>query len=94
MHCAGDVLNKELVDVYEDVYTINDENMLKNIVALFGYILYFDEVYQVTEDVQLVDALIKDENIKIDHDDETKKELREWYIAYRKNKLLWVYKGG
>ena len=79
-------VNKELVDVYEDVYTINDENMLKNIVALFGYILYFDEVYQVTEDVQLVDALIKDENIKIDHDDETKKELRDWYIAYRKNK--------
>ena len=79
-------LNKELIDVFKE--NVNDENedMLKNIVALFGYVAYFDDICVIDDISGLIDTLVDDEDIKIEHDDEVKKKLKDWYIGLKKGK--------
>ena len=81
-----DRLNKELVDVFEEVVDDENEDTLKNIVALFGYIVYFDDIYFVEDISQLIDTLVDDENIKIEHSDNIKKDLKSWYLNLKKLK--------
>ena len=79
-------LNKELIDVFEDVCDDENEDNLKNIVALFGYLVYFDDIGYI-EDMQLIiDTLVDDENIKIERSDGLGKEIRKWYNQFRKSK--------
>ena len=81
-----DRLNKELVDVFEELVDDDNEDTLKNIVALFGYIVYFDDIYFVEDISELIDTLVDDENIKIEHNDNIKKDLKSWYLNLRKLK--------
>ena len=73
-----DRINKELIIIYEKLKDDNDEEMLKDIVALFAYIVYFDDVYE--ENDEIIDSLIKDENIHIRKSDNLKEELVNWYV--------------
>ncbi len=79
-------LNKELLDVFSKLVNDENEDTLKNIVALFGYIVYFDDIGAVNDISQLIDALIDDDDIKIEHNDSIKGELRRWYIGLKKGK--------
>ncbi len=79
-------LNKELVDVYDSVVDDDNEEMIKNIVALFGYIIYFDDVCQVIEEAVLINVLAEDEDITIEHDHNIKKDIKVWYINFKKKK--------
>ena len=75
-----------MIDVFNE--NVNDENedMLKNIVALFGYVAYFDDICVIDDISGLIDTLVDDEDIKIEHDDEVKKKLKDWYIGLKKGK--------
>ena len=79
-------LNKELIDVFNNLLDEYDEDTLKNIVALFGYIMYFDDIYYVEEIGELINTLVDDENITIEHNDNIKKDLKSWYVNFRKLK--------
>ena len=79
-------LNKELIDVFKENATEENEDTLKNMVALFGYIAYFDDICEVDDISGLIDTLIEDEDIKITHEEDTKKQLSEWYINLKKGK--------
>ena len=79
-------LNKELVDVYDSVVDDDNEEMIKNIVALFGYIIYFDDVCQVIEEAVLINVLAEDEDITIEYDHNIKKDIKAWYISFKRKK--------
>ena len=79
-------LNRELVLVFKNNYNEENEDVLKNIVALFGYLVYFDDVGFIDDMQLLIDTLVSDENIKICHEDAVGKEIKKWYIQLRKNK--------
>ena len=79
-------LNKELVDLTEMLAT--DENIedIKDAVALFGYLVYFDEVCVVEQDAELIKVLTEDELLKINDKEKTRKEILTWYKAFRDSK--------
>jgi hypothetical protein len=79
-------LNKELLDVYNDNKTPEDDEMLKTAVALFGYIQYIDDVYEVEDGYSVVDLLTQDELLKLNLTDETIKELKKWLSEVNKSK--------
>ena len=79
-------LNKELIDVYKELVNEENEETLKNIVALFGYITYFDDVINITEEGELLKTLIEDEDIKIEHKEISLDELKKWYLNLKKTK--------
>ena len=79
-------VNKELVDVFKELVSSDNEDTLKNMVALFGYIVYFDDICDTLDISKLIDMLVDDEDIKISHDDEIKKRLKNWYINLKKGK--------
>ncbi len=81
-----DRINKELIIIYEKLKDDNDEEMLKDIVALFAYIVYFDDVYE--ENDEIIDSLIKDENIHIRKSDNLKEELVNWYVNLKETKNM------
>ena len=80
-------INKELVNIYKELLEANgNEETLKNIVALFGYIIYFDDIGAFVEERDLIENLINDQNITINYKEGIKKELLSWYIGLKKNK--------
>ena len=79
-------INKELIDVYKELVNEENEETLKNIVALFGYITYFDDVINITEEGELLKTLIEDEDIKIEHKEISLDELKKWYLNLKKTK--------
>jgi hypothetical protein len=60
--------------------------MLKTAVALFGYIQYIDDVYEVEDGYSVVDLLTQDELLKLNLTDETIKELKKWLSEVNKSK--------
>lgn len=79
-------LNKELVDIYKEIVEKNNEEYLKNAIALFGYIIYFDDVFYAEKDLELINSLVNDKNIKIAESDDIKTELKDWYIHLKETK--------
>lgn len=79
-------VNKELIDVLEENRDEKNIELLKNIVALFAYILYFDDVCFVVEDMELISLIVNDDIIKLDDKKEIKGSLKLWYVDFRKNK--------
>ncbi|MBR4261805.1 MAG: hypothetical protein IKQ35_00390 [Bacilli bacterium] len=79
-------INKELIKVYERLKNDNDENLLKNTVALFVYIVYFDDIYEDENSASLIDDLIQDENIQISNKEALHDELLNWYLELKDNK--------
>lgn len=79
-------LNKELIDVFKENVDEDNEDTLKNMVALFGYIAYFDDICGVDDISGVIDTLIEDTDIKLERDDSVKKKLRDWYLNLKKGK--------
>ncbi len=66
-------INKEFLELYNKLLDDNNDNLLRNIVALFGYIMCFDDTDVFTEEIDLINTLMEEENIKFKRDEETKK---------------------
>ncbi len=79
-------INKELIDLANEVY--NDKNVedVKNIVALFAYLIYFDDIGVTTQEMDIIDMIIEDGVIKISNTEGLSTELRNWYIELQKGK--------
>ena len=81
-------LNKELLDVYNENKTEEDDEKLKSAVALFIYICYIDEVYPIEDGYSVLDLLTQDETLKLNLSDESLKEIKKWLNNYSKTKEL------
>ena len=79
-------VNKELIALFKELKTEQNENKLKNIVALFGYIIYFDDIDAFVYEADLINTLIEDETIKIYSKNNVKEEILKWYVAFKKAK--------
>ena len=79
-------LNKELIALYKTYKTEENEETLKNIVALFGYIIYFDDIDAFVYEADLINTLIEDETIKIFSKKTAKEDILKWYINFKKTK--------
>ena len=79
-------INKELLDLLDKLVLDDNVEDLKNIVALFGYIFYFDDVCVMTKEMEVIDAIINDGIIKISNNDNMREELKNWYINFNANK--------
>src|SRR5574344_383774 len=72
-------IGKELHQVYDELYTDEFDNVLKNIYSLFGYIVYFDHVIFVEDDSSLLDCFFNDATLRVPRDKETRAKITEWY---------------
>lgn len=79
-------LNRELLDVYKELLNDDNVSLLRNIVALFGYITYFDDIYDIVLDMEVIHTLVSDEALKISHDDNLEKDIRKWYTEFKRGK--------
>ena len=80
-------INKELVDVYSRyVADGEDKDTLKNIVALFGYIAYFDNIMDINNEAELINILISDDTIKVANKELCEKSLVLWHKRLKKAK--------
>ena len=79
-------LNKELVDVYNENENKDNEDLLKTIVALFGYLTYLDDLAEVRENLKIIDALSKDVELRIELTNDLYSEIKEWYYTFKSDK--------
>ena len=79
-------INKELIDIYGDI--IDEENMddLKNIVAFFAYVVYFDDILIVEKDMEIINALVNDSIFNFENKEELKQQIKEWYVSFKEGK--------
>ena len=75
-------INKELIDVVNKM--ANDDNIeqLKNYVALFAYLIYFDDINYVVEEMELINSIVDDDIVKISDKESLRNEIRDWYIKH------------
>ena len=78
--------NKEFYGLYEELIDSKNSEVLKNIVALFGYLMCFDDTDVFTEELDLINALLEDSNLKIDFAESTKGELINWFRVFKQKK--------
>ncbi len=81
-----DRVNKELVNLTEKIADDDTIEDIKDIVALFGYLIYLDDAAMIEEDIELIKNLVTDDIVKISDKDETLKELLEWYKSFKNSK--------
>lgn len=79
-------INKELIDLAEKIGKDDNIEDIKDIVALFGYLVYFDDVCVVEEEVELINVLIDDELIRVSNKDTTRAEVITWYKKFKDGK--------
>ncbi len=79
-------LNKELLDVYNENKTSEEDELLKTAVALFIYIAYVDDVYPIEDGDSVLDLLTKDETLKLNLSNESIKEIKKWLNNYSRTK--------
>jgi len=72
-------LNKELNNVAKEVMSENEDKTekVKNVFALFGYILYIDGCFSYSNINTLTKSLFNDVNIKLQYSDKTKAGVTE-----------------
>ena len=81
-----DRLNRELIDVLNSFDENINRNILKNIVALFGYILYFDDICPIEKEGELIEYISNSDLIKIDDREHLAEKLRTWYVGFKCDK--------
>lgn len=85
-------INKELNVVVNALFIEypNRVDRIKDIFALFGYILYLDDCIECRSVIKLLDTLYKDENIHLVISDEVKERLNDITVEYsEKKKAFW-----
>ena len=78
-------LNKEFISLYKKLANEENNDALKNIVALFGYLIYFDDIGD-SEPLDIIDALIKDDVIIKASDENIENSLKEWFKGLTEGK--------
>ena len=81
-------INKELVDLTKKLADDDNIDDIKNIVALFGYIIYFDDVGIINHDMELINTLVTDDIIKVEKKDDLKQLIKDWYTSLKKVKEI------
>ena len=81
-------LNKEFIDLINTIGTDDNIDYLKNIVAAFGYLTYFDDLNYVYEEVDVIDALVGDNIVKLEDTKDLKTELKTWLSDFKKGKEI------
>ena len=81
-------LNKEFIDLINTIGTDDNIDYLKNIVAAFGYLTYFDDLNYVYEEVDVIDALVGDNIVKLEDTKDLKAELKTWLSDFKKGKEI------
>ena len=81
-----DRINKELVNLTEKLADDDNIDDIKNIVALFGYLIYLDDAAMIEEDVELIKSLVEDDIVKISNKEETLANLIDWYKLFKDSK--------
>ena len=79
-------LSKEMKFVIETTINKENEETIKNIYALFGYIAYFDDCYVIEDKTSILECFFEDENIKLEITEETKEEIKEFFKKFNKTK--------
>ena len=79
-------VNSELVDLTEKLADDDNIDNIKNIVALFGYLVYLDDASMIQEDLELIRTLVYDDIVKMNNKEETLKSLIEWYKKFKDSK--------
>lgn len=79
-------ISKELKNAVKSMVTENNEEQVKNVFSLFGYLPYFDDCCYVESTSDLIDVFFEDENIKIEKTPEMKEELMALFRRMRKSK--------
>lgn len=79
-------LNKELIDVLDSFDENANQNILKNIVALFAYIMYFDDICLVEKEGELIEYIASSDIVKIDEREHLAECLRTWYVGFKCDK--------
>lgn len=82
-------LNKELYNIAREVMEENPDKIdkIKNIFALFSYVMFIDGCTKYTDLNTLLKTLYTDENIKLEYSDNTKKELNDLVREYIGKKI-------
>lgn len=79
-------INKELVDLTNKIADDDTLEDIKNIVALFGYLVYFDDICVVNEEMELINTLVSDDIIKIEHREGLRIFIKQWYLELKQGK--------
>lgn len=79
-------ISKELKNAVKSIVTEANEEQVKNIYSLFGYLPYFDDCCYVESTSDLIDVFFEDENIKIEKTPEMKNELMLLFRRMKKSK--------
>ena len=79
-------LNRDLIDSYNENVNEDNNDTLKTIVALFGYITYLDDLNNVKEDLEVINTLTKDSHLKIDNEEDLNITLKNWYSDLKNKK--------
>ena len=74
-----DRIGKELEVIYNKLVNNENEELLRSVYALFGYIIYFDEIIPIDDDNSLLKCLYEDKNIRVEIDEEKQKEIYIWF---------------
>ena len=81
-------VNKELILVAKEIINENKENeeKIKNIFALFGYVLYLDDCSEYASIKALIKTLFADENIKLEYSEVIKENFKALIEDFNKQK--------
>jgi len=80
-------ITKEMEKIVFEITTPENEEQIKNIYSLFGYLLYFDDCYFLEDDKELINLFFRDKILKIDFTDSTKEEIKIFLSEFRNNKI-------
>lgn len=78
-----DRINKELIDLTEKLADDDNIEYIKDVVALFGYLVYLDDAAMIEEDIELIKSLVDGDIVKINNMEETRHALIDWYKAFK-----------
>lgn len=79
-------LNKDLLDVYNENVVDSNEETLKTIFALFGYLMFLDDTNNDDKNLNIIRMLSEDRKIKIDLSNELYEEIKNWYYSFKESK--------
>lgn len=79
-------INKELSRVIFSLMKKSNEELLKNIYALFGYIMYYDDCFLISDERKIADCMFHDDNIKLEFTEDIQKEILNFLKQHKKKK--------
>lgn len=85
-----DRINKELIDLTQKLADDDNIEYIKDVVALFGYLVYLDDAAMIEEDIELIKSIVDDGIVKINNKEETQQLLIDWYKTFKNSKERFI----